>query len=167
MFLPTHYLKLSYVVPKFFFFFFLHPLRSNIIPSLLSSSLSFLFVPSPSYLPSCVPVCASFPDPTFFVHLPFSLSFSHLRCLCFHHTLFLPLLKNLHWTPSTIIYLYPTFTFAPSFFSSFAMSLSFFYISRSCFVRSLSRNIFFVSFLSLSVSFCFIPFFPIPLFGFH
>jgi hypothetical protein len=99
MFLSTHYLKLSYVVPKFFFSFFLHPLRSNIIPSLLSSSLSFLFVPSPSYLPSCVPVCASFPDPTFFVHLPFSLSFSHLRCLCFHHTLFLPLLKNLHWTP--------------------------------------------------------------------
>jgi hypothetical protein len=56
----------------------------------------FLLVPSPSYPLSCVPLCASFPDPTFFIHLPFSLFFFHFRRHLFLHLIFLPLLKNLY-----------------------------------------------------------------------
>jgi hypothetical protein len=56
------------------------------------------------------------------------------------------------------IFLYPTFTSLPFLFSYFAMVPSFFCISRSCFLRSLSMNIFFVSYFSLSFPFCLITF---------
>jgi hypothetical protein len=56
----------------------------------------FLLVPSPSYPLSCVPLCASFPDPIFFIHLPFSLFFFHFRRHLFLHLIFLLLLKNLY-----------------------------------------------------------------------
>jgi hypothetical protein len=75
---------------------FFNPLHSNIILSLLPSSLFLLLVPSPLYPLSCVPLCASFPDPTFFIHLPFSLFFFHFRRHLFLHLIFLPLLKNLY-----------------------------------------------------------------------
>jgi hypothetical protein len=125
----------------------------------LPSSLSFLLVFSPSYLLSCVLLRAFFPDPTFFVHLPFPLSFFYFHCLRFLHPIFLPLLKNLSspsfLIPSLLYLLYCCFPishfyFFPFPFSSFAMVLSFFCIFRSCFVRSLSMNIFSVSLFSLS-----------------
>jgi hypothetical protein len=93
-FYQPHYLKLSDVVPKFFFFPFLNPLRSNIKYTHFFVFVTFfvcvlLFVSSLL----CSPLCF-FPDPTFFVHLPFSLSFFHFRCLGFLHPIFFPLLKN-------------------------------------------------------------------------
>jgi hypothetical protein len=72
---------------KIILLFFLKRLRSNIIPSALPFSLSFLLLLSSSYLLFCVPLGASFPVP--------SLSFYHFRCLHFLHPLFLLLLNSI------------------------------------------------------------------------
>jgi hypothetical protein len=94
-FYQPHYLKLSHVVPKFFFFFCFKPSTFQYNTLTFAVFVIFLLVPSPSYLLSYVPLCVSFPDPTFFVHLPFSLSLFHFRCLRLLHPIFLPILKNL------------------------------------------------------------------------
>jgi hypothetical protein len=74
----------------------------------------------------------------------------------------------LHCTPSILFSHIPLLLLSLPFFFSFAMVLSFFCISRSCFIRSLSMNIFSVSFSSLSFSLLFHHFFfPTPLFHFH
>jgi hypothetical protein len=86
-FYQPHYLKLSHVVPKFFFFFCFKPSTFHFC------RLRYLFACALPFVSSLL--CVSFPDPTFFVHLPFSLSLFHFRCLRLLHPIFLPILKNL------------------------------------------------------------------------
>jgi hypothetical protein len=112
------YLFHSFYLPSVFILYFsplsslisLHPFHILMLDCLsLSPHSTFytLLVPSPWYLLSCVPFCASFPDPIFSVHLPFSLYFFHSRCLRFLHSLFLLLLKNLpFFIPSSLYSLY-------------------------------------------------------------
>jgi hypothetical protein len=130
-----HYFKLSHVVPKFLFFFFLKPLRFNIIPSLLPFSLTFLLVPSASYLRSYVPLCTSFPgfhflcpSTFFFVLFPFPLSPSPIPPPT-EKSLISPFLHSISTVPLLLLFFY-----IPLLLYSFP----FFLLSRGFLVSSVS-----------------------------
>jgi hypothetical protein len=159
MFLPDPLSQIVSRSPKTLLLFFLNPLRSHIMPSLLPFSLFFfLWPPLRIFSLLCPFITGShfFSPSTFsFIQSPFPLSLFSPYSIPPPNEKFLvsPFLHSFSCTPSIVIFLYPTFTFFPFLSSSCAMVLCFF-----CVVRSLSMNISSVSFFSLSFPFCFITF---------